>query len=98
MKNILAVIIFALSLAGCQTAPTKVEPSVVVHYKYVSAPIPEDALVIPDKVQAIDLDTATQKDVADWLARSEDRTNNIELKLRSIKDTQDKQKKTESTK
>jgi hypothetical protein len=95
MKNILFAIMLALSVVGCKTMPEKVEPSVVVQYKYVAAPIPEESLVIPAAVDPIDLDTASQKDVADWLARSEGRTKDLETKLRLIKANQDKNKKAE---
>jgi len=94
MKKFLLIITTVLALAGCGTTPpAKVEPSVVVQYKYVAAPIPEDALAIPEKVQPIDLNAASQKDVADWLARSEGRTNILESNLRTVKKIQDEQKK-----
>jgi len=93
MKKFLLIITMAFVLVGCGTTPpAKIEPSVVVQYKYVAAPIPEDALVIPEKVQPIDLSVASQKDVADWLARSEGRTNIIEANLRKVKAIQDKNK------
>lgn len=92
MKKYLAIIMMLTALVGCTTAPAKVEPSVVVQYKYVAAPIPDDVLVIPASVDPIDLSMATQKDVADWLARSEGRTKDIETKLRTVKSIQEKQK------
>jgi hypothetical protein len=92
MKRLLALLVFTFALVGCATAPGKVEPSVVVQYKLVTAPIPEESLVIPANVEPINLATATQKDVADWLARSEGRTKDLETKLRLIKANQDKQK------
>lgn len=95
MNKLLAMLVFTFALAGCATAPGKVEPSVVVQYKYVAAPIPEESLVIPANVEPLNLDTATQKDVADWLARSEGRTKDLETKLRLIKQNQDKAKKDE---
>jgi hypothetical protein len=93
MKKILLALAMAATLVGCGTTPpAKIEPSVVVQYKYVAAPIPEEFLVIPDKVQPIDLSVSTQKDVSDWLARSEGRTNDLEAKLRKVKDLQEKNK------
>lgn len=92
MNKLLSMLVFAFALAGCATVPGKVEPSVVVQYKYVAAPIPEESLVIPAKIEPLNLETATQKDVADWLARSEGRTKDLETKLRLIKKNQDKQK------
>lgn len=93
MKKYLAIFAVLFSLAGCATtAPTKVEPSVVVQYKYVTLPLPDGALAIPANVEPINLSTATQKDVADWLARSEGRTRDLEEKLRTIKSIQEKQK------
>lgn len=91
MKQLLFTILLVLSLVGCKTAPEKVVPSVLVQYKYVAAPIPEELLVIPSNVEPIDLTTATQKDVADWLARSEGRKRDLETKLRLIKKNQDNQ-------
>jgi hypothetical protein len=91
MKKILFILALALSLAGCETNPPKVEPSIIIKYKYVAAPIPADHLVIPPKVEKIDLSTATQREVADWLARSEGRTKDLETKLNQIKKFQAEQ-------
>lgn len=97
MKKLLLIIAMCLGLAGCATAPqAEVKPSVVVQYKYVAAPIPDDALVIPANVERINLETASQKEVADWLARSEGRSLDIENKLKSIKKEQDKRKAQET--
>jgi hypothetical protein len=92
MKSLLLSLILSLSLIGCSTAPLiGSTPSIIVQYKYVSAPIPEEFLVIPAPVQALDLTNATQKSVADWLVRSEYRTKDLEDKLKLLKKNQDLQ-------
>lgn len=94
MKNIFLTILVSFGLVACGTIRTKgeVKPSVVVEYKYVSAPIPEEFLDIPANIQPINLEKATQKEVADWLARSEGRALDIENKLKAIKKTQNQNK------
>jgi len=97
MKKLLLVLSL-LVLAGCCTPQEVVKPSVVVQYKYVVSPLPKEVLVVPEKVAPIDLKTATQKDAADWLARSEGRTNDLEAKLKNIAKIQDDQVKAEGQK
>jgi uncharacterized lipoprotein NlpE involved in copper resistance len=93
MKKIILAMALIMSLVGCATTSNEIKPSVVVEYKYVTSPIPDESLAMPDKVDPIDIKTATQRDVADWLARSEQRTKDLENKLKVIRDNQEQQKK-----
>jgi hypothetical protein len=85
MKKILITVLISLNLMGCATTFHKIEPSIIVQYKYVSLPIPPEYLNIPTKIEDIDLNKATQRNVADWLARSEGRTKDLESKINYIK-------------
>lgn len=97
MKKYILALALTLSLVGCCTTQPPITPSVVVKYVKVAAPLPPEYLVIPAKVDDIDLSTATQRDVSDWLARSEGRTKDLETKLNQIKKFQSEQQPQIST-
>lgn len=89
MKTVLAILL-ATALTGCAGgAGWRQEPSVIVQYKTEYITIPEDHLVIPDDIPMVDLKTATQKTIAKWIADKEERSIEMEKKLRKIKELQD---------
>lgn len=83
MKKIL-IALLAILLVGCAVQAPDVKPSIIIQDRYVASPIPDALLVIPPQVSPLDLSTATQKSVADWLVRSEARTQDLEEKLIEI--------------
>jgi hypothetical protein len=85
MKH-LALILAALTLVGCaHWEPVKPEEKIVVKQEYIIRIPPAESLTIPAKVPDIpNLDSATQGDVAKWLAEYEDRTKKLEAKLIEI--------------
>jgi len=85
MKYLFCILLLAVS--GCATT-TKPAP-IVVKDHYIVRAIPDEYFVIPAQVSPIDLNTATQKTVAVWLLRSEERTRDLETKLRTAKQIQD---------
>lgn len=86
MKYLIVLMAIAISfLAGCTAPPVDVKPKVVVEYKYVTKAIPRELLEVPANVPAIDVSTATDKDIAFWLLEKEERTVEIESKLTKIK-------------
>lgn len=90
MKLIIALMTAAI-LSGCYTVPeNKLPPSVVVKHKYIFVTVGEEFLEIPPKVPNLDLTTATDKDAANWILDKEERTKNLETKLKSIKTNQQK--------
>jgi hypothetical protein len=97
MNKLLLTMLFALSLAGCATThPGDVKPSVIVEYKYVTSPIPEELLSIPPQVPTINFTAdpkPTQKTIARWIADSELRTQMLEKNLVFIKQHQDNESK-----
>lgn len=84
-KMIISALMIAL-LTGCATTSNvKEECAPIVKTQVVKFSIRDEFLTIPPKVDPIDLNTATQKDVAKWLNAREDRTKILELKLQEIK-------------
>jgi PBP1b-binding outer membrane lipoprotein LpoB len=83
MNKILIIITFSLVfLSGCAT-PSK--PNVVVKTEYVFKQPPQELLEIPPQDFQLDVDKITQRDVAMFIIRSEERMNIIEEKLKAIK-------------
>lgn len=79
MKN--KIFLICLLLTGCATTPvetvTKVERVVVKP--------PAELLTIPAPIIPIDIDLATQRTVANWIIKSEERTMRLEQQIKSIK-------------
>ena len=88
MKSILIAIMTTVSLVGC--ANMQPPKDIVVKYKYVVNTIPEEMLTVPPQVPAIDITTADDITVGGWMLDGEKRSLEIEGKLKSIKDLQDK--------
>lgn len=84
MKSIILPFMF-LCLVSCGSTPAKV----IVKDNYIVRKIPDQLLVIPDQVPPLDLTNATQKSLSAWLIRSEERTMDLETKLKEIKKIQD---------
>lgn len=84
MKKLLIAGAVALLLAGCQTTDPKVEPSVIIVNKYLIPDLGPEATAIPDPVPRLDLSTATQADVANWLVEREKRVSLLESKLGTV--------------
>lgn len=82
MKKLLFILPFLL--IGCNTNPAKPEPSVVVQYKYVVRQAPDDMYKVPPPVTSIDTSKATQRDVATWVVKSEERTNQLENMMKAL--------------
>lgn len=89
IKNtILAVTLISL-LSGCaflqQKPVEQLPPETIVRNQLVFVSLPEDFFIVPDNVLPLDLATATQKDVASWLAKNESRTERLENKILQLK-------------
>ena len=88
MESFIAAVVAAFTLAGCACQPQVVE-KVVVETKYVTTQIPEDHLDIPPQVPSIDITKMSQKDVAAWMIRNEERTIVLENNLKQIRKFQE---------
>jgi hypothetical protein len=100
MKKLLSALIIAFALVGC-AHQEPIKPSIIVEYKYVAAPIPEKHLEIPEPIQPLDFDKTpkpTQKDVAEWITKSELRTKKLEANINELKKHQDEQLKKQENK
>ena len=82
MKKIL--LFSVLLLAGCQLCPTQPEPSVVVKTEYIVRQAPDDMYALPPQVTTLDVNNATQKDIAIWITDSESRTNTLETMIKAL--------------
>lgn len=86
MKAILCVV--SIVLAGCASTPVhvpeRVETKILPRLEYVVRIPPEELAKLPEKVPNINVDTATQADVARWIIANEARTNSLENIIISI--------------
>jgi hypothetical protein len=89
MKKTLIILALTSILAGCATDGITPVPAVAVHYKYIVNTIPAAMLVLPDAVPPLNLATATDKELADWIIESEKRNQAEESQLKAIKAYQD---------
>jgi len=91
MKQLLAIIMAAM-LAGCVT--TQPETRLIPNVEYIVRIPPEELAKLPPEVANIDVDTATQADIASWIAQNEKRMNDLENLvigiMKFLKDEQDK--------
>ncbi len=86
MKLIYCLLLI-ICLVGC--ASNEVKHDIVTQNHYTTRIIPDEYFVIPSQVPNIDLATSTQKDVSKWIAESEQRSAELELKIKAIKKVQD---------
>lgn len=81
MKILFAAFITTILLAGCST--TKIprettDPIIASRVEYIVKIPPEELVKLPANVEPINVDTATQATVAQWIINSEDRTKELE--------------------
>jgi hypothetical protein len=82
IKTIVTTISIGILLAGCNLMPTKeLPPEVIVKNRVVLISLPQEFYSIPDNIEAPDMESATQRDVAEWITRNELRTTILENKL-----------------
>lgn len=79
-----ATLLIALALVGCQSAPVKPEPVVVKQYERIVVLPPAQLLQLPPPVPNLDVDHATQADVAQWLISKENYTRAVQNDLVEI--------------
>ena len=73
----------ALLLGGCACQQELIQPSVVTVNRYLVPSLGTELTSVPPQPPAINLDTATQREVANWLLDSEQRIVILENKLRA---------------
>jgi hypothetical protein len=98
MKAYLIILLSSLILTGCfETAQVKQERVVVKQYEFVVSIPPAELLTPPTQVTPINIDTAKQSDVAQWILDNEERLRGFEDRLIGISkffvNEQDKAKK-----
>lgn len=72
-----------LSLTGCASVCT--EQANLVDQNYVVRKAPSELYTIPE-YPTIDLISATQADVAEWITNLEERSRELELKIQKLKE------------
>lgn len=82
-----ALILFSLLLVGC--ASTKpgdgyIQKELVVEHQYIVRKASSAQKKLPDYPAPINVATATQLDLADWIARSEERMMNLESIIKRL--------------
>ena len=87
MKSLITLCLVAM-LSGCAAEKQLVDQAVVVKYKYIVTTIPDEMLAIPPVESTLDTKTALDKDAAIWMVAWEKRYQEIEKRLKTIKDYQ----------
>jgi hypothetical protein len=84
MKIILSILLISL-LSACNSIPTVQQEHVVVkQIEYVVKIPPAELMTLPAQAEKIDIDTASQASVAQWVLASEERTRTLENMLKGI--------------
>lgn len=85
MKALALVLSVTLFVAGCGSTKI-VKPEVVVadRVEYVVKIPPAESMELPAQVKPIDIDSAKQSTIAQWIIDNEDRVIKLENKLKSI--------------
>jgi hypothetical protein len=82
-----SLLIVSLLLSGCfatvEPLPP-IEPVVVEKYVYLIKVPPAETMTLPEPVSELDVDAATQADVANWIVSNEKYANELKLKLIEI--------------
>ncbi len=87
IKNLILISSLTLITAGCATSLEKPElpASTLVRNQLVLVTLPDNLFDIPDNIKPLDVDKATQREVADWVLQNEKRTNILENKLLELR-------------
>jgi len=89
MSRRLAVILWLLLATGCASEVSKDvlvpgEVKTVVKVERVVVKPPSELLLMPAPIMPININRATQRDVAEWILKSEERTLRLEEQLNAI--------------
>lgn len=86
MRSLFIVGTAVMLLAGCATThvPEKVEPTTASRVEYVIRIPPTALLELPPPPANLDVDKATQADVARWIAANEKWFNDVKSRLSEI--------------
>lgn len=80
MKSLFLVLL----LVGCCADPIIPEPRVIKETSYVVRIPPKDLMTVPDKVNKINVETATQADVAKFILDQYERMQKLENRVIEI--------------
>lgn len=80
----LMIAVLAASLTGCAFPDAFVRKEVVVETHYVVRKATAEQKKLPSQPEPIDVDTADQSALADWIVRSENRTMDLESIIKRL--------------
>ena len=87
MKNFLLILLIPcfMFLGACDTIPVvKQEHVIVKQIEYVVKIPPAELLTLPQQTEKINVDTATQSTIAQWILSNEERIRALENMLKGI--------------
>jgi hypothetical protein len=84
MKQLLPLALTAILLVGCGSDPVKPVPPVITQTNYVVKIPPAQLLAQPIPIPNINVDTATQADVAKWIIGVRGNELSCEAQLQGI--------------
>ena len=82
--KLLILVSSLLILHGCASSTGGHVVETVTKVERVVLVPPDELLVIPPQVMSIDVEHATQRDVAEWLIKSEQRALQLEHQIKAI--------------
>lgn len=84
MKMLIAATLI-LALTAC-TSPGQIKPEhrTITEVRYLVRVPPAELITLPEKVEPLDVDSATQADVAGWIIRKEEYTDTLENMIAQI--------------
>lgn len=80
MTKIIIAVFSLFLLSACETNP----PKIIVEKEYVIRKAPDNLKKIPDYPLSIDITTANQIDLANWILLSEERQWQLENKINEL--------------
>lgn len=87
-KNLILIALTIIILTGCggETNVKPLPPTEIFRNQLVLVTVPEDFFQIPDNIPPVDTSKMTQREVAEWVAKNEHRTNVLENKILGLRE------------
>lgn len=87
MKNIILIILLSLTLSGCELWQTRPP---IIETKVSKVKVPAEFLDVPSYGKKVDIETATQKEISQWILDTEERMQVLERNIAKIKEFNEK--------
>jgi len=86
MKNIIIILLMASLLSGCELWQRKP----IIETRITKVTVPAEFLDVPVYGKKVDVETATQKEISQWILDTEERMYILERNLSKIKEFNEK--------